>query len=55
MRTSGAVSVARKPGAVLIEHAELTDTLTVNGLAGVDKIKASPSVSSAITLTINPD
>jgi Ca2+-binding RTX toxin-like protein len=52
---SKGVSVARKPGAVRVEHADLTDTLTVNGLAGVDKIQASPNVSSAISLTINED
>jgi hypothetical protein len=40
---------------VLIEHAEPTDTLTVNGLEGVDKIRASAAVSSAIALTINQD
>jgi hypothetical protein len=49
------VSLARRGGAVRIEHPEPTDTLVVNGLAGVDRIQASPSVSSAITLTINQD
>jgi hypothetical protein len=53
--SSRGVSVARKPGAVLIQHAEVTDMLTVNGGAGVDRITAAPNVSSAIALTINPD
>jgi Ca2+-binding RTX toxin-like protein len=53
---AGGVSLARKGGAVRIEHPEpMLDRLVVNGLGGVDRIQASPSVSSAITLTINPD
>ena len=52
----GGVVVARKPGAVRVEHAEpALDTLTVNGLGAVDKIKVAPDVASAIGLTINPD
>ena len=52
----GGVVVARKPGAVRIEHAEpALDTLTVNGLGAVDQIKVAPDVASAIGLTINPD
>ncbi len=52
--TSG-VSVARTGGAVRVEHAEVTDNLVLNGLAGEDDIKAAASVASAITVTINPD
>jgi Ca2+-binding RTX toxin-like protein len=33
----------------------LLDTLTVNGLAGADRIEAAPDVASRIGLTINPD
>jgi hypothetical protein len=50
------VLVARKRGAVRIEHAEpALDTLTVNGLGAVDKIAVAPDAASAIGLTVNPD
>jgi len=51
----GVVTVRRKGGAVRIENPEPTDALVVNGLGGVDKLRASPRVPSAITLTINQD
>jgi Ca2+-binding RTX toxin-like protein len=49
------VLVSRRGGSVLIEHPEPTDTLTVNGGAGVDAIRAGPRVPPAISLTINQD
>jgi hemolysin type calcium-binding protein len=51
----GVVSLRRKGGAVRIEQPEPTDSLVVNGLGGGDKIHAAPTVSSAMTLTINPN
>ena len=52
----GGVVVARKPGAVRVEHAEpALDTLTVNGLGAVHQIQVAPDAASAIGLTINPD
>jgi Ca2+-binding RTX toxin-like protein len=51
----GVVSLRRKGGAVRIEHPEPMDALVVNGLGGGDKIHATPSVSSTMTLTINPN
>jgi hypothetical protein len=52
--SSRGVLVTRKGGPVLVRHADLTDVLVVNGLAGDDKIQVGPKVAGSITVTINP-
>jgi Ca2+-binding RTX toxin-like protein len=50
------VVVARPRAEIRITAAEpASDTLTVNGLAGADKFQISPSILSAIGLTVNED
>jgi hypothetical protein len=52
---TGGVSVTRKNLEVDVDHPETTDSLVVNGLGGVDKFVVDPGVSTAISLTLNPD
>lgn len=52
---AGAVEVSGLPATIRIFRSEqLTDSLTVNGLAGDDSITSDPGVSAMITLTSNP-
>jgi Ca2+-binding RTX toxin-like protein len=53
--TATGVQVTRKGLDVVVDHPESTDSLVVNGLGGVDKFVVDPGVSTAISLTLNPD
>jgi hypothetical protein len=53
--TDTGVQVTRKNLDVEVDHPETSDSLVVNGLGGVDKFSADPGVSTAISLTLNPD
>jgi Ca2+-binding RTX toxin-like protein len=53
--TATGVQVTRKNLDVFVDHPETTDSLVVNGLGGVDKFSVAPGVSTAISLTLNPD
>ena len=52
---AGGVQVTRKNLSVEVDNPETTDSLVVNGLGGTDKFVADPGVSTAISLTLNPD
>ena len=51
----GGVSIRQKGASTLVLDQEPTDTLTVNGLGGTDKIKVGDGVEAAIALTVNQD
>ncbi|HTO53923.1 MAG TPA: calcium-binding protein [Myxococcota bacterium] len=53
--TATGVSVKRKNLEVDVDRPETTDSLVVNGLGGGDKFVVDPGVTTAISLTLNPD